>query len=529
MNNGEICVSVCADNADKFISKVKQAAECADVIELRFDCLKETELDMALKYLSETRIDKPLLATFRPEDDWALFHIGRILDENVANRKVKAFQRRVDNWAKVLSINLAEIIDFEDDLTIAQWTSDIFDEGLVQDKALITSYHDFSGELVDIADVYSGLKLHEAKELGAKSIIVKLAIQANDITDTIPLWKLLEQAESESRQLIPIAMGEAGKWTRILGLAHGSPLTYASLESGGETAPGQISARDLTELYRVKTLDENTSVYGIIGGNTSYSMSPYIHNAAFAAKDLNKVFVPLQTANLDEFILRMVKPETREVELNFAGFSVTAPHKQSIIRHLDEIDESAKTIAAVNTIKIVDGELHGFNTDAEGFIRPLKDIYNDLNDARVAVVGAGGAARACIYALRKEGAEVTVLARDPEKAKNPAEEFNAKVESLSKADLSGYDILVNTTPLGTKGVSENETVAVASQLKNVKLVYDIVYNPIETKLLREAKASGSQTIDGLEMLIGQAVRQFEIWTGQKAPIDKMRLAAMQRL
>ncbi|HTK37209.1 MAG TPA: shikimate dehydrogenase [Pyrinomonadaceae bacterium] len=502
MNNGYICVSVCADTADKFIDKIEKAAECTDVVELRFDCLNETDIDTALKQIEGTRPGKPLLATFRSP-------------EQGGNRRL-IVEKRKEFWENLPASFWAA--DLEEDI------SDI--ETVVENR--IVSFHDFDGVPENLGDIYARLAAHSA--------IVKIAVKANDITDSLPLWKLLERARSQGRQLIPIAMGEAGKWTRILGLAHGSPLTYASLETGGETAPGQISGKDLAEVYRARTLDENTAVYGIIGGNTSYSMSPYIHNAAFNASNLNNVFVPLQTADLDEFIRRMVKPETREIELNFAGFSVTAPHKQAIIRHLDEIDESAKTIAAVNTVKIIDGKLNGFNTDAEGFIRPMKDAYSSLHDARVAVVGAGGAARACIYSLKKEGAEVTIFARDPEKAKNLAEEFDAKVEPLPKSQgtnpktsFSRYDVLVNTTPLGTKGISENETVATADQLGGVTLVYDIVYNPQETRLLREAKTTGARTINGLEMLIGQAIKQFELWTGKEAPINEMRDAALRRL
>ena len=212
-----------------------------------------------------------------------------------------------------------------------------------------------------------------------------------------------------TQQIIPIAMGESGKWTRILGLAHGAFMTYAALDTGKETAPGQVSAKDLIEVYRAKELDENTEVYGIIGGNTSYSMSPYIHNAAFKFHKLNAVFVPLQMQNLDEFIKRMVRAETREIDLNFKGFAVTIPHKQNIIKHLDYLDDSAKKIGAVNTVKIENGKLYGYNTDAHGFIEPLKNAYGNLKNTKVAILGAGGAARACIYALKKEGAEVTLL------------------------------------------------------------------------------------------------------------------------
>src|SRR5262249_54836428 len=155
---------------------------------------------------------------------------------------------------------------------------------------------------------------------------------------------------------------------RILGLAHGAYLTYASLESGSETAPGQISAEDMKNVFRVKELDESTDVYGIIAGDTSYTMSPYVHNAAFKAAGVNAVFVPLQVSDLDEFIRRMVRPETREIELNFKGFSVTNPHKQAIVRHLDFLYETARNTGAVNTISIENGKLYGHNTDADGFL-----------------------------------------------------------------------------------------------------------------------------------------------------------------
>jgi 3-dehydroquinate dehydratase/shikimate dehydrogenase len=330
-------------------------------------------------------------------------------------------------------------------------------------------------------------------------------------------------------------MGEAGKWTRILGLAHGAYLTYASLEAGGETAPGQISVRDMTEVFRVKELDENTEVYGIIAGDTSYSMSPYIHNAAFKSTAMNSVFVPLQVGDLDGFITRMVRQETREVELNFFGFSVTNPHKQMIMRSLDDVDDAAAKIGAVNTVKIEDGKLHGYNTDAIGFIRPLHDRFSDLKNAHAAVIGAGGAARACIYSLKNAGADTTVFARDVNKARELADHFEISVEQLKTGDskpvagFSNFDIVVNATPLGTRGEKMNESPATAEQLRDVKLVYDLIYNPAETRLIHEARRAGAETLGGFDMLLAQAERQFQIWTGAEAPITEMRAAAQRKV
>ncbi|MEO8042643.1 MAG: shikimate dehydrogenase, partial [Acidobacteriota bacterium] len=234
---------------------------------------------------------------------------------------------------------------------------------------------------------------------------------------------------------------------------------------------------------------------------------------------------PMQVGDLDAFMRRMVAGATREIELHFKGFSVTNPHKKSIIRYLAEVDETARQIGAVNTVKIENGKLHGYNTDAPGFITPLTNTYSDLRGAHASVVGAGGAARACVYALKQAGVDVTILARDAAKGAAMAAEFDVRFEKpTTDSQPLTTDILVNATPLGTKGELEEDSIAVASELVGVQLVYDLVYNPAETKLIKEARTAGVKTLGGLDMLIAQGARQFEIWTGSDAPIDEMRSA-----
>jgi 3-dehydroquinate dehydratase/shikimate dehydrogenase len=370
--------------------------------------------------------------------------------------------------------------------------------------------------------------------LKANSHILKIAAQTNEITDSIAVWKLLEQAKSDNKQIIPIAMGEAGKWTRILGLAHGAFLTYAALDTGKETASGQFSVRDLIETYRVKELNEQTEIYGIIGNPVSQSVSPEMHNAAFKFYQLNSVYIPFEIKDLESFLHRMVKKETREIELNFKGFSVTIPHKQAIIEHLDFIDETASAIGSVNTVKIVDDKFYGYNTDAPGFLAPLQNAYGNLENVKVAVLGAGGAARAAIYALKKEDASVTIFARNLEKAGVLAAEFQIEAKELplpqsSSSSFKDFDIVVNTTPLGMKGKYELETPAIAEQIENVHLVYDLVYNPFETRLIKEARKVDVPTISGLAMLVAQGMKQFEIWTDLDAPMKEMSAAALRKL
>ena len=506
MNNGKICISICAETADELIEQIKCAEDLADVIEIRFDCISENQMSKAFAILASRKI---LLLTNRPREQGGKVEIdrpGRIAFWNAFVNNGLLDKRKV--W-----------IDCEFDLK-----SEISNFQFQK----IVSFHDFAGVPDNLEKIY--------ETIAVKSDIIKIAAQTNDITDTIPIWKLLQKAKSENQQIIPIAMGESGKWTRILGLAHGAFMTYAALDAGRETAPGQVSVKDLIEVYRVKELDETTEIYGILGNNTSVSMSPYMHNAAFKYHNLNSVFVPLQTHDLDEFMCRMVNPETREIELNFAGFSVTIPHKQKIIKHLDFIDQTAKKIGAVNTIRIVDGKFHGYNTDAQGFIEPLLNSYGDLSGAKVAIVGAGGAARACVYALKNEGAEVTIFARDLAKAQDLAEEFEVELRELPKTkdqkpktNFSNFDILVNTTPLGMKGKFDGETPATAEQLKGLHLVYDLVYIPFQTPLMNEADIAEVPKIGGLAMLIAQAMQQQKIWTGKDAPMKEMSRAVLERL
>ena len=488
MNSGKICIAVCADTSAEMQQKAQSASAAGDVVELRLDCLSDLQA-------FDLKPERNYILTLRPGEQG-----GRNL----------TFEERANFWQ---TVNDACGADLEEDIINV-----VASRGF---ESKICSFHDFSGQGSDLSDIYKRLSATAAN-------VVKIAIRAEDACDAIGIWKLIDRAKADNKQIIPIAMGEAGKWTRILGLAHGAYLTYASLDSGGETAPGQITAREMHDVFRVKELDESTDVYGIIAGNTSYTMSPYVHNAAFRSKGLNSVFVPLQVANLYEFMRRMVNPKTREIELNFCGFSVTNPHKQSVTNYLDEIDDAAREIGAVNTIKFVDGKLHGFNTDAPGFIQPLKAKFGDIAKARVAVVGAGGAARACIYALKNEEAETVVFARDKDKARKLADSFGI-TSAQSQNGFSDFDIIVNATPLGTRGNSENEAIANAAQLKDVKLVYDLVYNPQETRLLSGARIAGAETIGGFDMLMAQAARQFEIWTGVTAPLEEMAAAAQRKL
>jgi shikimate dehydrogenase len=196
---------------------------------------------------------------------------------------------------------------------------------------------------------------------------------------------------------------------------------------------------------------------------------------------------------------------------------------------LDWIDPRAKETGAVNTILIKGEELHGYNTDAEGFITPLRRKFGSLRGARCAIVGAGGGARAALWALRNEGAQVALFVRDPDKARVVSEEFKIDPQLMSGESFAGFDIVVNATPIGTRGIREHETVAKADQFRGVRLAYDLVYNPLETRFLHEAQAAGCETLGGIEMLLAQAVEQFKLWIGKDPDVEVMRTAALRAL
>jgi len=195
------------------------------------------------------------------------------------------------------------------------------------------------------------------------------------------------------------------------------------------------------------------------------------------------------------------------------------------MEHLDWVDPIAKQIGAVNTIVVVDDRLEGYNTDAAGFIKPLRDQLGDLRDVRCAVIGAGGSASAVLWGLKDAGANPTVFARDVSKANQLAERFGASSQSLDGAQVDGFHVVVNATPLGTAGPSVNETPATSAELTGAGLAYDLVYNPTETKFLREARDAGCKTLGGLQMLVAQAAEQFQLWTGEAPPLSVMSEAA----
>lgn len=510
-----ICVPVCAPRAGEFAAAIERAAQLADIIELRLDYLADdAQLDAALRDLSsipQTHA-RPFIFTFRPSEQGG----ARSLDKS----------KRILFWMQHDFFHENKIADYADiEFDLSPLVGQREHEWLLQAtdwNRVICSHHDFVGVPADLEAIYERMAKTPAR-------ILKLAVQADEITDCLPILHLLERARREGREMIAIAMGEAGLLTRVLAPARGAFLTYGSLDDEHATAPGQVSAAELRDLYRVHSITERTSITGLIGSPVAHSLSPHMHNAAFAARGTDAVYIPFETRDARAFLRRMAHPRTRELDWNLRGFSVTAPHKSAIMDGLDLVEESAREIGAVNTIVCEGDELHGYNTDADAALAPVRDRL-DLRGARVALIGAGGAARAVLWSLREAGARTTVFARDARRASVVAEKFGAESRTLADARFDSFDLVINATPLGTHGARASETAATAEQLRGVRVAYDLVYNPSETRFLREAHAAGCETmIGGLAMLVAQAAAQFELWTIERAPVEVMRDAAEKKL
>jgi 3-dehydroquinate dehydratase/shikimate dehydrogenase len=318
-------------------------------------------------------------------------------------------------------------------------------------------------------------------------------------------------------RLVALAMGPLGVASRVLGGRFGAPFTFASAEAGCEAAPGQLTARALADTYRVRSVGPRTRVYGLLGSDVLRSLSPAIQNRAFAERGKDAVYVPLQAEALGPFVEALPA-------LGLSGFSVTRPYKGEILAHLGGVTPSAAEAESVNTVVVEEDRLVGLSTDGDGVLVPLRRRV-DPAGRTVAILGAGGAARAAAFALVRAGARVSVLARRMEQAGQVAGATGAAAAGLDALDRLPWDVLVNATPVGS-GAVPGECPVPASALRPGTVVFDMVYEPRETPLLAAARAKGCVAIDGVEMLVAQAVGQFEAWTGESAPVEAMTEAAL---
>jgi 3-dehydroquinate dehydratase/shikimate dehydrogenase len=481
MSRPLLCVTVtAATTADLRRRRDEAAAAGADLVELRLDSVSDPNVAGALAGRRG-----PVVVTCRPT--WE----GGGYDGPEDSRR--------QLLADALALG-AEYVDVE-------WRAR-FDDLLAHagGRRIVVSYHDFDGLPADLADVVRAMA-----STGAE--IVKLAVKARRLSDCVTLRDVATRSDRRAG-LILIGMGDFGLATRVLPERFGSAWTYA----GNQRQVGQLAASTLLKEYRFRSLHASTDLYGLVGLPVSHSVSPAMHNAAFAAAGIDAVYLPLPAVSADDFV-------TFGRAFGVKGVSITTPHKISLMDRVDEVHAVAKEVGAINTIRVEDGRAIGRNTDVEGFLKPLAGRMS-LSGLRTSVLGGGGAARAVALALSSSGCRVTVHARRREQVDDIAARTGAQAGPFPPARGS-WDVLVNATSVGMYP-NVDETPIDASHLDG-STVYDLVYNPPATRLLREAAAVGCSTIGGLEMLVGQAEAQFEWWTGVRPAPGVMSEAALLRL
>jgi 3-dehydroquinate dehydratase / shikimate dehydrogenase len=490
-----VCVAVSAADPAEMLDKAEALARDNSFVELRLDYLSKPGLALAkVKLFLESHPGITVIATCRRVASGGKFR-GSIASQ-------------LDILTKAAAAG-CQLVDVE--LQTAQKIKPDQLQKLRTRAAVILSFHDFRGTK-KLDETLEKMRAYPAD-------YYKVVGTATTLSDNVSMIQFLGR-EGDNQSIIGVCMGEQGIISRVLGVRAGSVFTFAAIGAGEETAPGQVSAQELRSVYRIDQVDAATRVYGVVGDPVAHSLSPAIMNAAFRRENVNAVYLALHAKALKDLLTCV-----REIPIH--GLSVTMPYKEAILPYLDNTDSHTTKIGACNTVvRAQDGKLYGFNTDTSGVVRPIERRLSTLQDAKILVLGAGGAARAAVFGLAERGAEVFILNRSIEPAKKLARRAHAR--SIKRADLKKhvFDVIINATPVG---MGNTKDTPLQEKEINARYVFDMIYDPLETRLLQLARQRGAQIIPGIEMFVNQAARQFEIWTGKPAPQDDMQQVVMLAL
>lgn len=490
----EICIALGFPTVESLLAHAGKEVEHGErFLEFRLDYLpKPTEGVEAIREFLNAHPECTILATCRRHQNHGRFN-GSIEEElRILSAAVEAGARAVDVEVETAE-NAAGLL-----------------EGLRAKAFLLISYHNFSGT-PPMEPVWRRLSRIAADGY-------KLVTTCKKPSDCC---KVLGLARSHPRSpLVMLAMGEMGFPTRVLCTVFGGLYTYAAPSSAEGTAAGQVCARQLRHLYRIEKLTKAAKIYGVIADPVRHSISPAVHNRAFQSRRMDAVYLPflVHPGQLKDFLLLAEK-------LPVSGFSVTIPHKQKILRYLDTVDSLARRIGAVNTVWKKAGKWRGTNTDAPGVTGPLSRRLR-LSNASILIAGNGGAARGAAFALADAGAKITIVGRNLDRVRALAKACGGEALAMDQLGSRHFDALIHATPLGM--FPHTEECFFPDRIP-AEVVFDMVYNPIETVLLRRAREENKTVIPGIEMFIEQAVRQFELWTGEAAPRAVMERAGIEAL
>ena len=335
--------------------------------------------------------------------------------------------------------------------------------------------------------------------------------------------RMLELTRRSRVPMVGLCMGDIGIPTRLLAGKFGSPFSYATFHHERVLAPGQLSFQQMTEMYHYDRIDADTEVYGVVADPVGHSLSPLIHNAAFRHGNLNKVYIPIRVPRED--LMQFIDDAAA---LDLRGLSVTLPHKEEVVKKLTVIDEAVHGIGAANTVLFQGKQRLGYNTDYQAAMESLEESLGGHEEAErrlrgktALVLGAGGAGRAVVYGLTQRGVHVTVADGVARQALLLAQRYTCRSVDWAARHSVVADLLFNCTPVGMHP-NVDETPFEKHHLRPSMIVFDVVYNPEHTLLVKDARSRNCTVVTGLEMFVRQAARQFELFTGQPGPVDLMR-------
>jgi 3-dehydroquinate dehydratase/shikimate dehydrogenase len=482
-----ICVTLGCRTIRELIDEQRRLTSAgAALCEFRLDYL-DPPIDLAELFIKRAG---PVVITFRRPEDGGV----RSVDES--------YRRRLLSDAMQAG---AEYVDLEEGTAAA-----IPRTGSAR---RIVSMHDFAGTPPDLPAIHARLAACDAD-------VVKLATTANSTHDLTRMLRLLRTAELPT---VGLCMGDLGTPSRLLAGRWGAPFTYACAATGQPLAPGQLTFREMRNLYQYDQIGPSTEVYGVIGDPIGHSRSPLVHNMAFQVLGLDKVYVPFRVPPAD---LEVFLDDAEELQLH--GLSVTIPHKEAVLAWVTDPDAAVREIGAANTLLWGNGRIYAFNTDQAAAIDSLVAVMENepapaapLAGVRALVLGAGGAAKAIVHGLVASGADVLLSSRTRERAEQLAAAIGGRAIEWEARHDERVDVLVNCTPLGMSPHT-SATPYASHHLHRGMIVFDTVYNPESTRLVEEARRQGCSVITGVEMFLRQAARQFRLFTGLEPELDIMR-------
>ena len=481
-----ICVVVAKGRHRQVVAEQNHLAEeGVELVELRIDCINGTP---SVKALAGKRTG-PVVITCRRKQDGGQW-------EGTEDQRLALLRTAI--------VEGVEYVDLEEDIA-----------GQVPrfgKTKRIVSYHNFQETPEDLQGLWDRMAKCDPD-------VIKIATHANNPHDNLRVLQLVRNAEIPT---VGFCMGEMGVMSRILAGRFGAPWTYAAFGHQSGLAPGQLSHDQMTKIYRYDEINGETEVYGVIADPVGHSLSPQIHNAAFAREKLNKVYVPIRVPgeHLPQFF-------DDAAELGIKGLSVTIPHKETVLGLLTERDEAVEGIGATNTVVFDGSRRCGYNTDHQAAMDSLEIATGTVGQEKpfegktALVLGSGGVGKAIAFGLVQRGARVILTDGDAERATQLAQRLKCHSTEWEARHEVAADILVNCTPIGMHP-NVDESPFDKHYLRPSMAVFDAVYNPENTLLIKDAKERSCTVVTGVEMFVRQACLQFEHFTGREGPAQLMR-------